>query len=473
MTVLRQASRSALRGAVFSPLLALAAGTSGPTLPQSGSIAARWMADSITPQTDNTAIGTWTDVINGYALTQGTGANQPKYRASQMGGKPCVQFAGSQWLAGLFPGLKTIIDAKNYSVLIVFSNTVAAGNGTLFGNGAGGNSFAYQSTGSTTGRFDASNTGLSVPTAGTAFMTLGHSSRTTAQYPLQSGTALERIFVNGGCVTSSTLAGPATSSASGAFAMGATNDLGQLSGKFMIYEVIVWNTTLQQTDFLQAESYLRAKYSQTLPWAGLGSVDVYLGDSLTVGVNATPVDVSHAYPYLSATGRGRTYGQYINMSVGGCNWVSIQQQLTEIQDVGAYMGVPMNISAWEWRNEFVQSHSPTTIYNNAVTFCTAARAISGVKLMLMSSTGYSGDATDPYATVRGAYNDLLDANFASMCDQYGPIHSDATAGPAIGNATAYTNNSATYWSGDGVHLKTAGYGVLATFGQAQMTAMRA
>lgn len=446
---------------------------SGASLPQSGSIAARWMADSIPSQTDNTALSTWTDVINGYALTQGTGVNQPKYRASQMGAKPCVQFAGSQWLAGAFPALKSIIDSKNYTVLIVVSNTVAAANGCMFGNGAGGTSFMFQSTGSALGRYDGGNVGLCVPTAATAFTTLGYTSRNTAQYSPQSGTGLERVYVNGGCVTSNSSAGPATSSVSGAFAMGATNDLGQLSGKFMIYEVIVWNGTLQQTDLLQAETYLRAKYSQTLPWAGLSSLDIYLGDSLTVGVNAQPVDVSKSYPYLAATARGRAYGQWIMWAVGGMTWGSMQAALAEIQGVGAYMGVPVNFSAWEWYNEKNTGKTPAQAYADAVTCCAAIRAVSNSKLMLMSSTGYSGDSTDPYATVRGAYNDLLDANFASMCDQYGPMHTDATAGPAIANASAFTNNSATYWSPDNVHLKQAGYGVVATFGTAQMNAMRA
>ena len=109
----------------------------------------------------------------------------------------------------------------------------------------------------------------------------------------------------------------------------------------------------------------------------------------------------------------------------------------------------------------------TVSVNNVI-----ARAVSGAKLCLLSSTGYNGDAGDPYASVRGAYNALMDTNGATIADVYGPIHSDATAGPAIANSGAYAANSAANWS-DGVHLTAAGYQVLANYMTARMNAMRA
>lgn len=53
-------------------------------------------------QSDNTAVSTWPDRSgNGYDATQATAANQPKFKASQFGGQPSVQFDGNDVL--LFP----------------------------------------------------------------------------------------------------------------------------------------------------------------------------------------------------------------------------------------------------------------------------------------------------------------------------------------------------------------------------------
>lgn len=438
-------------------------------LPQATSLAARWMADSITPQGDNTTLSAWTDAINGYTATQAVGGNQPLYRAARMGGRASVQFTGSKWLAGSFPALKAVFDAREHTVLLAVSHTVSAPNGCVFGNSAGANSILYMNSGTALGRF-ANNAGLQVPYLPTAFTTFGGTSRPTKQYTLQSGTGVERAYVNGCCVASRDSAAPVTSSASGAFAFGAMADTGLLSSKCDVYEVIVWNKVLTPLEMLQAEAYLRTKYSQALPWAGLTSLDLYMGDSLQVGVGSTGAHQSPAY--LSATARGRSLGQWVMWAVGGMDWVSINQALPEVANLAAYMGVPVNIGAFEWYNEKNAGRNAATILANAQTFCTAARAISGAKLCLLSSTGYSGDATDPYPSVRGSYNSLLDTNFASMCDQYGAIHNDATAGPAIGNATAYATNSAANWS-DTVHLKPAGYAFLGNYQASQMTAMRA
>src|SRR5690606_10619334 len=53
-------------------------------------------ASSIVGVSDGAALATWPDSgPNGYDLTQATSGNQPLFRASAIGGRPAVQFDGT------------------------------------------------------------------------------------------------------------------------------------------------------------------------------------------------------------------------------------------------------------------------------------------------------------------------------------------------------------------------------------------
>ena len=54
-----------------------------------------WFRASSINQSDSTAVSTWNDESgNGRHITQGTGANQPIFKLSQINGKPVVEFDG-------------------------------------------------------------------------------------------------------------------------------------------------------------------------------------------------------------------------------------------------------------------------------------------------------------------------------------------------------------------------------------------
>ena len=447
----------------------------GASLPASGNLAAHFAADAITPQSDNTALSSWTDSISGLSATQPVGANQPVYRTNRMGGKPSVQATGTKWLYGAFPALKAVIDSQLYTVMIVVSNVVSFANGMVFGNSAnsGANTFGFQATGSSVGRYANSNTLMCVPWSSAGFMTFGESSSPTALWTPQAGTANEVLYARGMAIGRlNNTAGPATSSASGNFAIFARDDTGALAGKADLYEIIVWNRVLTEVEWAQAEAWACNKYSQPLPWASLTSLDVHFGDSLSIGVNAS--DVSKSPPYVCEAARGRTFGQWAMYASGGTTWGGMQGHINDAVSLAAYLNLPLNVVAWEWYNEKNTGKTPAQAWADAQAFVTAFRAAApaSAKLGMLSSTGYLNDGTDPYASVRGAYNALLDSGAAGIVDVYSPIHSDATAGPLIGNSTAYANNSATYWSGDGIHLNAAGYNVLSGVHKACLDAMR-
>lgn len=440
-------------------------GSSGPALPQIAHLVRRWSADAITPQTDNTAITTgWTDSVGGSNLPQATGAAQPKYRTNLLGGKPGVQLAGTQFFAGTDAALKAVTDSKTFTVYILADKITANTNGTLFGNSAGGNSFMFQANGALVGRFNAATTELRAPYADTVTpIGIGYTSSATKVYSSQSGTGLERSYLNGMCVTSNTSSFTALNySADSSFAIGSLSSVGTASfcAKANVYEVLVWDRTLTEVEMAQVEIWVRNKYSLALPWASLPRMFHFDGDSLTVGVG-TP-SVATSYPYLNAQSLGLGYGQWAMHAVGGVttqDMTGLAASPAKLNDwIGllALTNIPPRLLAWEWYNE-KNTGRVALAYTDMVAYCSLMRGFANLKLCLATSTGYTGDATDPYVAVRGAYNVLLDTNHGAMADAYVAIHADAN----IGDGSSFATNSATYWIGDGVHLNAAGRIVLA------------
>ena len=445
----------------------MSSGSSAPVIPAVGNLVARWSASSLPTQatnpvsTDNANVVSWTDSISGYTASQATSATQPKFRTARLGGQPSVQFTGTQWMSGLMPGLKTLIDAGTYSLLIIFSNAATKSNASLFGNSVGGNSFTFQATGAVVGRYRGNNVQCQVPYSSTAWMAMGYTSSATAVYPgAQSGSSLERLYMHGMPVASNTSISPATSSADGAFGIGCINSVGNFPLNAEIHEILIWNKVMSSDEMLQAQQWACSFYNQPLPYAGAGYVLIFDGDSLTRGVSSGDSDsIAGSYPYQTAQALGLSYGQWSMQAVGGMTVTGMSSKIGDWSGIGTRTGKPIKIAAFEWFNEHTLSGA--TVASHMVSYASSARSIG--KLCLGSSTGCSLDPS----TSRNDYDTYLDANSASMCDSYVPIHTNST----IGIPTAYAAGSATYWNTDGTHLRAAGYNVLAPLMTAGISAM--
>lgn len=428
--------------------------TGGSALPPaSANLVAQWSAKTITPQSDNTALASWTDSVNGIVANQGTGVNQPKYRTNRMGGNPSVQFAGSNWLGIASPGvMKTAIDTKIYTVVVAMNNPAGAGaNSTVFGSWASGTNYLIMTANaSRVGLFDpGSSNQRSVPyTGGAAFCVLGQTS--TNVFPGATSGGANRVYVNGGCVTVQPSPGFASGDAS--FGIGASSTAGTNPSTCEIYEVMVWNVALTPLQMLQVESYLCTKYGQVAPYSTASKFDVYDGDSLTQGQGSGGGGFTlpeSTYPYLSAAARGLSYGQWTLTAVAGINTNQMTNKLSEWTGIAAQIGKPVKVAAWEWINDFNAARDPSA---DIAAYAAAVRATANTKLSLGTSVSYN---LDPKAE-RITYNSYCDTNSASLCDAYVPLHNNAS----IGNTSAYGTNSATYWA-DTIHLNAAGYAALA------------
>ncbi len=318
-----------------------------------------------------------------------------------------------------------VIDTKTFTTYCVVSNIGVKNTGTVFGNGVGGNSFAYMATGALIGRY-LNGSQIQLPYTGTTpLIGFGSASSAANVYSIQSGPGLERVFVNGMAVCSNTSPCPATSSSDGQFAIGATNSSGALPGIFYVHDVFTFNRVLTQNEMLQLEIYVRTKYSSAMPWASAPYIFAADGDSLTVGVGAA--NLADSYPLLTALALGLTPGQWCMQAVGGLTTTMMTGKFSEWNQLASLTGKTVKCAAFEWcTTKKNQGWSAATAYSDMQAYAAAFRTNFPAphRLCIASSTSTSGD---PDTANRGAYNTALDSNH-SFADLYVAQHNDAHIG---------------------------------------------
>jgi hypothetical protein len=427
-------------------IAALSSGVAATDLPQSARVVARWSADAITPQADNTNLASWTDSIGGFAATQATTGRQPKYRTNRMGGKPSVQFGGAALLnvgrpAALVAALDAVVER---TIFVVYKTLGATSSGMLFtaadGAGAGIMIVADQSG---VGLFNST-----VPSPGGAFMSYAHA----CNQPAPLTTQVYRQVVNGGVVSPSQNMPNGTAGLN--IGIGGIVQSDNFFCNADIYEVIVWDRGLSPGELLQAHKWACDKYGQAYPWAGLSKFTVYDGDSITMGSGSPG---SSSYPYKSAASLGLTYGQWTNIGIGGITAANLTSKAAvDLLPIGTVTGLPLRIAAFEWYNQRAAHPGP---YNNSLAYLAAVRSATR-----KVSWGTSTDTSVTTDADRAAYNAAFDADH-STCDAYVAIHSNT----AIGTETAYANNPGNF--SDTVHLSSAGNTVLASLMTTGLTAI--
>ena len=411
-------------------------------LPQQAAIVARWSADEIPPQADNSSLAGWADSVGGLVAAQATPAAQPKYRVGGAGGKPYVLFSGAQYLdAGTGNAVASACQRAASSAFVVCRNAQATSFGFLFtaSNSTGYNLFA---NGAQAGFY---GNGLGrCPYAGAGLTTLGY----TAGRPEATSA---RYYVNNSCVTH---LGKVVAAAGHNVGIGGSPATPSTAAKAEIYEVIVWNRALTAAEIMQVEKWARDKYAAPYPWAG-GPYRLFHGDSLTNGysISAAP----NSYPAKVAAANGWDLGSWTNLGHVGISMTGMDTEAAaEIDPMPALLGsTPVHLAAWEWYHQ----RSLTTAAATAATegYFRARRAAGMAKLVLLTST----DAADPldFPAARAAYNAYFDANGPALCDAYVALHANA----AIGVEGACPNNApyGPTFHTDGIHLTDAGYAVLA------------
>ncbi|MDX3884013.1 MAG: hypothetical protein QHC65_06300 [Sphingomonas sp.] len=425
-----------------------------PGLPAAGSLVAHWDSSDIGGLADGAAVSAWVDRIHGLEATQATSANRPTFRSAAMNGRPCLQFSGSQWLSAVAAGsaLKGAVDTRNYTVLIVHQNAAVRANGALFGCTAGGNGFHFLANGSVQGRFDSGSINLTVPIEDAGLATLGCASTTNQSNG--SGSGLERIYVNGGCVASNVAPGPATA-ASTDFGIGAGRGSGTFPVQAQVGAILVWAATLRPDEMIQAERYVRHIYGLPAPWEGREAFVLFHGDSQTAGVGSE-LGAQGAYHYKVKQALGLKLGQYSQLGIGGINMVNMTARaLFEVDPISAATGIPTALAVFEWFNQ----RNNSSAISDTVAYLQARRSAGIDRIAFGTSLDYID--TQGGLDNRAAFNAYFDveANRAGLIDAYVPLHLDPNIG-VEGACPAppgpYTPNFS-----DGIHLRSAGNDYLA------------
>ena len=412
-------------------------------LPQAASVLARWSADAIPAQADNTALTGWTDSVGGIAATQATASAQPKYRTGGQGGKPFVLFSGAQCLdAGSATPVSALMQGSSNTTMVVCRNVQATSFGFLF-TASASTGYNLFHNGSAAGFFG----NMRVPYAGTALTTLCY----VAGQPAGN---LGRTFINGTCIQHSAVLRSAAGHSVGIGSSPA--NIAGLGARAEVYEVIVWNRALTAAEVIQAEKWVREKYASPLPWAG-GPFRVFHGDSLTMGENSSAALAS--YPARVAAINGWPFGTWTNLGHTGVSMNTMRGQAIDgIDPMVPLLGAtPMHLAAWEWFNQRGLTTAAATAETSA--YFQARRAAGVAKLVLMTSTDASAAADNGTEQKRADYNAFFDANWATYADAYVPIHTDARIGAE--GACPNTGPFTPYFHNDGIHMIDAGYDLLA------------
>ncbi|WP_375427118.1 hypothetical protein [uncultured Sphingomonas sp.] len=411
-------------------------------LPATAFIVARWSADTIPAQADDTPLTTWTDSVRGIAAVQATAAARPGYRTGGAGGKPFVLFDGDQLLdAGADNAVAAACRSGSSTVLVVCRNVRPTGFGFLF-TATPSTGYNLFHNGSEAGFF---GQGLQrAPYSGMGLTTLCYS----AGAPDAS---LGRAYINGTCLRAE---GKVNGAPGDRVAIGGSPALGFVGAKAEIYEVIVWDRALTAAEVMQAERSLRDKYGAAYSWAG-GAFRVFHGDSLTNGTDST--GALRSYPARVAALNGWPIGSWTNLGHGGQSMAGLQvEALVDIDPMVPLLGsTPLHLAAWEWFNQ----RGASDPQDATIGYFRARRAAGVSRLVLATST----DATDGVENAdmlakRAAYDAFFDAEWRTYADAYVPLHADGRIG--LEGACPATAPYGPYFS-DGIHLTDAGYDAIA------------
>lgn len=446
-----------------------------PTLPQSARIVYSLSASSLV-LSNGAPVTSWADSVHSVTATnRGSGATNPTYIASSLGGKPSVRFnqtLDTDRLGFDSTGLAvtTAINSGTYTVIMVARTLSAASGGAptsptsypaaMLGTSNGGSGFIMLADYTYMGRFNGGNS-VAAPTNGNTLSVVGLTFGLTSN-PATGG-VIERNSVNGSVVSQATQASPTISGTD--FVLGAINITSNFAYTNVdIFDMLVYDVELTPTELFQATNYYFTYYAQAPPWNAGTKIVVYDGDSITAGVGADVV--AHNYPYLSAQALGLAYGQWTNMGVGSSTATQMQTKIPTWSGIGPLTGKNLRVAAFEYFNQQQANAAAITSY------ATAVRALPNTKLALGTSTSSCSDNPTGDAT-RTSFNSFLVTNQATYSDSFVSLHTNASIGlnGATGinsfSVNGFTDScSATIPAGlalwfDGVHLDAAGDAILA------------
>ncbi len=373
----------------------------------------------------NTGVATWLNqASSSFNATQGVGAAQPVYRFGNIGNQACLEFNGASSFG--FDSLNMGTLNTNVTIFMVTkkNTTVATYMLTTEGLASG---IGIRAT------FDA-NTYQWAQQGGAYTITPGMTDPQAARIDtLQYDGAYIRVRENGVGVQDQAMAST-LGITNGLFLgtlLGVTTGINNFSG--YMGDFLIYNRALTPAECSKVEEYLKAKYN--FPQRKL----VFIGDSLTQGVNSTG---GSNYPaQVAALIGGSQENSYVNSGISGRNSSTILTfNLTN------YCQVPRQAKDeavfWAGSNDLVTDATNVvfnSISNNCQLLKSAGYKVNVIQILLRPATIANQTVSN--------LNSLLAANWPTFADNY--ISFTEAEMQSITNGF------------DGVHPTVAGYAVVA------------
>jgi hypothetical protein len=431
------------------------AGGGGATaLPASADLSMHFKAEDITPQTDNSALASWTDSVSSVTISQGTPLNQPLYRTSRTNSLPAVQFTGNTWLTVGRPTQLTTplgqnANATGFTLFFVVAN-VDQGNTQGFrtlwspSNVNDTDRTIIMTGGYGGARFRRQN----LPTAGLQVVTvtgrrLGGVTRSEIAF---NGNAIWRYNVNPSLhPTNNYQLGSATGDPS----WGLRGD---------VMEWGCYNRALTLAETYTFIKYACDKYAQPYPWAGLSYYEVFDGDSQTHGEGGTFTSFQDGtWPNYLMASNSRGFGSYTNLALGGLTSSHLTAYATvHYAGLSQAIGLPVIVHGFEYYNQ------PDANAAGVKAWVAAIKAADPSLITVIGSSIDNGQLPGDFRRDnRASFNTAISAPDANI-DVFVPIHTD----PNVGVEGACPDNPGPYGPNfaDVVgHPTNAGYQVIASF----------
>lgn len=191
---------------------------------------------------------------------------------------------------------------------------------------------------------------------------------------------------------------------------------------------------------------------------------VYVGDSLTYGVEQVGVDYPYNHYIDLPTWNGMIFEE-TNIGVGGLTLYKMKERMAKYQNVLYHQKSPLNIMVvWGGINDLAianGAHSPQETYSVMAEFCRHARQLGWRVAVLTMISGDNG--SENFDTSKNTYNGLLRTTWQDFAD----VLIDVAANPYLGADGAHSNG--TYFL-DGVHLTNTGYALVGSIVEEYLTA---
>ncbi len=174
---------------------------------------------------------------------------------------------------------------------------------------------------------------------------------------------------------------------------------------------------------------------------------LFVGNSLTLGSGAAALPAD-AYP-TRAMSLWASGDDWENLGLVSLTTAQLQARAAGDVDARYVAGRYSVCVFWEIGNDLWYGASQADAYTHLVDYCTARRAVGFRVVVLTCLPRFNGSTPASYETDRTAINDLVRANWTSYAD-------------ALADVASTDLSSSAYYPGDGIHLNTAGYAIVAT-----------